>query len=127
MKFKLSLKSKTSEVSETPKNHGARNLIILGAASIFIAIIASAASLHIYHKSGDIYLDCSLPEADCPSARANSKENNREESFIFSESGEVTKKVLDEYLKELEKPLVRAKDTAESFRSEALSNESLGI
>ena len=116
-----------NNTSSPAKNHGAKNLVLLGTASVLIALIASIVSLHIYHKSGDIYLDCSLPEADCPSARADSKENNREDSFVFPESGEITKKALDEYLNEIKKPTTRAKDTVKSFSRDALSNDSLGI
>lgn len=109
------------------KNYGGRNLIVLGVGSILIALVTSLVSLYVYHKSGDIYLDCSLPDADCPSARANSEENNREEFYTFSDNGTIDKKVLDEYLKELDSPINRINKFDNLFDSKSLSDESLGI
>ena len=116
---------------ETPekmkRENGGRNLMFLGVASILIAILTSLASLYIYHKSGDIYLDCSLPGADCPSARSDSEENNKTDVYIFSDSGDVNGKILDEYLKELEKISSRVRKMENPFGGDALSDESLGI
>ena len=112
---------------EIPKTTGARNLAILGVASVAIALIASLVSLYIYHKSGDVYLDCSLPEADCPSARSDSEENNRENVYVFSETGPINEKVLDEYLKEFEKTVNKIEKYEEPFAGNALDDKSLGI
>jgi hypothetical protein len=40
---------------------GARNLVLLGLASILIAVMTTSVALAIYHNSGDIYLDRSRP------------------------------------------------------------------
>ena len=72
-------------------NSGSRNLLILGVGSVLAALITSLVSLYVYHASGDIYLDCSLPEADCPSARAGSEENNRDDIYSFPDSGNINR------------------------------------
>lgn len=114
---------------ETPekKSSGARNIVILGVGSIIAALITSLVSLYVYHKSGDIYLDCSLPGADCPSARSDSEENNRDQIYVFQDDDDINEKVLDEYLKEIEIPINRVKKLEEPFGGNALSDESLGI
>lgn len=108
-------------------SNGSRNLLILGVGSVLAALITSLVSLYVYHASGDIYLDCSLPEADCPSARANSEENNRDDVYSFPDSGNINKNDLDKYLEEIAKPTDRIKKTIEVFDDDALSDESLGI
>ena len=123
---------KMNENNEKPveiekESKGGRNLIILGVGSVLAALITSLVSLYVYHASGDIYLDCSLPEADCPSARANSEDNNRDEIYTFSDSGNINKPTLDQYLEEIAKPTERVKKTIETFDDDALSDESLGI
>ena len=109
------------------KTNGARNILILGVASVAIALTTSLVSLYVYHKSGDIYLDCSLPDADCPSARSDSEENNRSQVYVFQDSGDIDEKVLEEYLKEIETPINRVKKLEDPFGGNALSDESLGI
>jgi hypothetical protein len=109
------------------KTGGARNILILGVASVVIALTTSLVSLYVYHKSGDIYLDCSLPDADCPSARSDSEENNRSQIYVFQDSGDIDEKVLEEYLKEIETPINRVKKLEDPFGGNALSDESLGI
>ncbi len=113
------------QVEKTSK--GSRNLLILGTGAVLAAIITSLVSLYVYHASGDIYLDCSLPEADCPSARANSEENNRDDVYSFPDSGNISEDDLDKYLEEIAKPADRIKKTVEVFDDDALSDESLGI
>lgn len=109
------------------KTSGARNIPILGVASVVIALTTSLVSLYVYHRSGDIYLDCSLPDADCPSARSDSEENNRSQVYVFQDSGDIDEKVLEEYLKEIETPINRVKKLEDPFGGNALSDESLGI
>ena len=106
---------------------GGRNLIILGVGAIIIASATSAVSLYVYHKSGDIYLDCSLPEADCPSARAGSEENNRENAYTFSDSGEINERTLTEYLNEIQTPITRIQKLGKPFGDDILSDKSLNI
>ena len=115
------------EENVAKKNTSSRNLVVLGIGSILIAIATSFVSLYIYHKSGDIYLDCSLPESDCPSARAGSEENKRNETYTFQDSGKIDDKILDEYLKEFEKTVNKIRKYEEPFAGDALSDESLGI
>lgn len=115
------------DVAAEKKSNGGKNLIILGISSILIAAITSFASLYIYHASGDIYLDCSLPEANCPSARSGSEENNRKGAFVFSDSGEIDEKTLDEYLNEYQKTVNKVRKYDEPFSGDVLNNESLGI
>ena len=106
---------------------GGRNLIALGIGSIIIAGATSAASLYVYHKSGDIYLDCSLPEADCPSARANSEENNRDNAYTFPDSGDIDERALTEYLNEIQSPITMIQKLGKPFGDDALSDKSLGV
>ena len=106
---------------------GGRNLVLLGVLSVLIALTTSLISLYIYHTSGDIYLDCSMPEADCPSAHSNSEENKTDNSYKFSDSGDITDKVLDEYLKEFNSASEKLRKVNTPFGEEPLSDESLGI
>ena len=108
-------------------NSGGKNLIILGVLSIAIAAATSTVSLYVYHKSGDIYLDCSLPEADCPSARSDSEENNRENTYSFSDSGNIDERALTEYLNEIQTPITMIQKLGKPFNDDALSDKSLGI
>ena len=120
------VENKEAEVVEKKPN-GSRNLVVLGVSSVVIALVTSLVSLYLYHASGDIYLDCSLPDADCPSARANSEENNRDQAYVFQDTGNLDEKVIDEYLKEIKNPIERSKKTIETLDDDVLSNESLGI
>ena len=103
---------------------GGKNLFILGFVSVFIALATSLFSLYLYHTSGDIYLDCSLPESDCPSAHAK-KEEEKQENYKFSDDGNITKKDLEDYLKYLETEAEKLLD--DDFASDALDDASLGI
>lgn len=111
----------------TTKNHGGRNLMLLGVVSILISLITSMVSLYVYHKSGDIYLDCSLPDADCPSARSDSEDNQRDNIYTFPDNGEITQEKLEEYLKELNANSEKLRKINMPFGGDALSDESLGI
>lgn len=118
-------------MSESPEEaqsiKGGRNLVLLGVISILIALSTSLISLYIYHKSGDIYLDCSLPESDCPSTHSDSDENKVEETYKFSDSGDITEKVLEEYIKEYNSASEKLRKVSAPFNDEPLSDESLGI
>ncbi|MBQ2638984.1 hypothetical protein IJF91_02890 [Candidatus Saccharibacteria bacterium] len=116
-----------TEDEEKKEIRGGRNLILLGVISTLIAISTSLISLYIYHKSGDIYLDCSMPGADCPSAHSNSEENKTDEAYEFSDSGEITTKSLEEFLKEYNSASEKLRKISEPFSGEPLSDESLGI
>lgn len=112
---------------ETVEKKSNKNIVILGIGSILISTLTVAASLYIYHASGDIYLDCSLPEADCPSTRSDSEENNREDVYVFKDNGKINEEALDEYLREFKKTVNKIKKYEEPFAGDALSDESLGI
>ena len=107
---------------------GGRNLIILGAASILIALVTTGVSLAIYKFSGDIYLDRSAPP-NLPDEEEREQEAKAEEEldYDFSENGPVTREVIDEYLEKL-RTEARALDSYDApFGSSALSDENLGI
>lgn len=122
----MSEPAKTDEV-EKKEIHGGRNLILLGLISILIALSTSLISLYIYHKSGDIYLDCSMPGADCPSAHSNSEENKNEDTYKFSDYGEINGKTLDEFLEKYNSASEKLRKISTPFSDEPLSDESLGI
>ena len=109
------------------KRSGGRNLMILGVGSVLAALITSAVSLYLYHQTGDIYLDCSLPGADCPSARANSEDNNREENYTFQDNGNIDRKTLEKYIEELRNTTTRIDKLENPFESDSLTDEALGI
>lgn len=102
---------------------GGRNLMILGLASVLIAVVTTAISLFIYRATGDIYLDRSRPGF----IAEDEKFNGDDAKEIISNEGEVDKKTYDEYLKELDSIMGRIDKTADSFGPDALSDESLGI
>ena len=112
---------------EKPETHGGKNLIVLGIGAILISTATSLTALYIYHSSGDIYLDCSMPDSDCPSAHSDSEENKVEQNYKFSDSGEVTPEILEEYLKEFNSSSEKLRKLNNPFSSEPLSDESLGI
>ena len=115
---------KTPEKTEI---HGGKNLALLGIGAVLIAMTTSLISLYIYHESGDIYLDCSMLDSDCPSAHSDSEENKESENYKFSDSGDITTEILEEYLKEFNSSSEKLRKINEPFSSEPLSDESLGI
>lgn len=104
-------------------NRGGRNLLILGASAILIALIGTAFSLKIYHDSGDIYLDRSRP-GFLPDK--NEKPLNYTE-YKFSETGPVSSEDLDQYLKELDKLIKEHQSLPDPFSEEPLSDRSLEL
>ncbi len=102
---------------------GGWNLVILGVASILIALVTTGVSLAIYKFSGDIYLDRSAPDFLPP----DTEEPEEEIDYDLSENGPVTKEVVDEYLEKLREE-AKALDSYDApFGSSALSDENLGI
>lgn len=109
------------------KMSGGRNLVIMGVASILVAILTTGVSLLIYHNSGDIYLDRSRPGFLPDEEEIEREEEKKEEEYTFQKSGPVTAEVLEEYLKEMETE-ARAIDSYEKpFDANVLSDEHLGI
>ena len=104
---------------------GARNLLIMGGASVLIALLTTSVSLAWYHNSGDIYLDRSRPgylpddtEIDVGDPEAD---------FNFSENGTISEDDLDEYLKAYGVEQKAVNEYKGAFSAEALSDEALGL
>lgn len=116
------------EITSKPEkklNKGGRNLILLGVASIIIALVTTGISLLIYHNSGDIYLDRSRPGFMPDEEEA--EEDAEEEEYSFSKTGPIDLTVLEEYLEKL-KIEVDAIDAYEKpFDINIISDEELGI
>lgn len=104
---------------------GARNLVILGVASVVIALMTTGVSLAVYHDSGDIYLDRSRP-GYLPDEEEIEQEPEEEE-YEFEKSGTVTRGVLDEYLKEMGEEIEAVDAFKNPFGAGAISDETLGI
>ena len=99
---------------------GGRNLLLLGIASVLIAIVTTGISLIVYHNSGDIYLDRSRP------GYLPDEEEVGEESEEESD-GSVTVDGVDEYLKELNAEIEAIDSYKKPFESNVLSDKNLGI
>ena len=117
-----------TELNEQPapskKVHGGRNLIILGFGAAVIAFISTAASLFIYHETGDVYLDRSRPGYIFEDEKHNADDDKKEQ---FPNDGPVTAETLDHYLRELDDAAGRIEELSDDFSSEPLSDESLDI
>lgn len=114
---------KDEEVTQT-RSHGGRNLIILGIASILIALATTSVSLAIYRATGDIYLDRSRPGFISEGEQHNEEDDSREE---FSNEGEMDDRAFEEYLKELDLLTERIDGSKDNFAPDPLSDDSLGI
>ncbi|MDO4612000.1 MAG: hypothetical protein Q4B29_00855 [Candidatus Saccharibacteria bacterium] len=106
---------------------GGRNLTILGVVSVVVTLVLTTISLTIYRVSGDIYLDRSRPGYLPDEEEVREEENDPEGNYDFSQTGEITMEVLDEYLEKLEVEIRAIDAYAEPFSEEALSDEKLGI
>ena len=104
--------------------HGGRNLILLGLIAIVIAITTTAVSLFIYRATGDIYLDRSRPGFISEGEQHNKEDDGHE---VFPNEGPMDQKAFDEYLTELDLLTERIDGSSDSFASEPLSDDSLGI
>ncbi len=113
--------------TEEKKPNGARNLLVLGLASIAIASLTTGVSLAIYHNSGDIYLDRSRPGFLPDEEEIEEESENVEEEYDFSKSGVLTTEVLEEYLKNLKIEGEAVQAYEKPFDAEVLSDEHLGI
>ena len=108
------------------EGRGKRNLIILGVGAMVITTVTTCLSLWIYRSSGDIYLDRSRP-GYLPDEEEVDNDPTTNSNYVFSETGALTEKDLDEYLKELKKLDNRLKALSDPYASGPLSDESLGI
>lgn len=107
---------------------GSRNLIILGIASMLIALSTTGVSLAIYHNSGDIYLDRSRPGYLPDEEEIEDKnETQEDDEYDFQRDGVITKEGLGEYLENLEKEIKTIDEYKKPFGAEVLSDEHLGI
>lgn len=110
---------------EKPRQiHGGRNLMILGIGAIAIAMITTSVSLYFYRSSGDIYLDRSRPGFISDGEKHDDEDEGDED---FSNEGEVTQEVLDEYLTELDSINGRLRAHENNFSADQLSDDALGI
>lgn len=105
---------------------GSRNLLILGLASIVIALATTSVSLAVYHNSGDIYLDRSRP-GFLPDESEISDDNNDEEGYDFGKDGELTNEGLAEYLEKISAEVEEIDEYEKPFDSKVLSDEKFGI
>lgn len=105
---------------------GGRNLVILGVASIAIAVTTTVVSLLIYHNSGDIYLDRSRP-GFLPDEEEIEEVEKKESDYEFSNTGEITTEVLQEYLENFQKEIEGINETKTPFDEKALSDETIGL
>ncbi len=106
---------------------GARNLLILGVASIVISVATSVISLAIYHDTGDIYLDRSRPGFLPDEDEIKQNDEMVNEEYSFGTSGKITKEELDEYLEKLNLEIKMIDGYEDPFDAEALSDERFGL
>lgn len=104
---------------------GGRNLLIMGVASVAIAVATTGVSLLIYHNSGDIYLDRSRP-GFLPDEEEIHDEAEAS-TYEFNGKGAVTSEELERYLTEFQKEIEAVEAYEEPFSAEGLSDERLGI
>lgn len=107
-------------------NNGGKKLIILGIASILIALITSGVSLAVYHNSGDIYLDRSRP-GFLPDKEEKEEEKEKEEEYVFSDNGAITPEILEEYLKHYQEVINYTDNIRDPFSATPLSDSALGL
>ena len=106
---------------------GGRNLIIMGALSIIIAITTTSISLIIYHNSGDIYLDRSRPNALPDKEEIENEKDKNDVDYKLSENETITSEVLDEYLENLQQEIDNINTYKGAFSENGLSDSRLGI
>lgn len=108
------------------EKRGGRNLMLLGAGAVGLAVLTTAMSLWIYHRSGDVYLDRSRP-GFLPDEEEMAEDAGEGSEYRFADSGEVNEEVLREYLEKLGEATKKAEEMKEPFSAAALSDETLGI
>lgn len=106
---------------------GGRNLVILGIASVIIALTTTSVSLAIYHNSGDIYLDRSRPGYLPEEEEIEEDDDKEEEEYDYTRDGGVTGEDLKVFVENLEKEIKAIDDYKKPFGEEALSDKRLGI
>ncbi len=105
---------------------GGKNLVILGIASVVVALLTTGVSLALYHNSGDIYLDRSRP-GYLPDEEEIKQDDDTNEDYTFNKSGILNATVVDEYLENLQAEIDAIDAYENPFGASALSDEKLGI
>ncbi len=105
---------------------GQCNLVILGIGATIVTGITLTASLLVYRNSGDIYLDRSRP-GYLPEEDEVEEVQNNTTKFVYSDSGELDKAELDQYLEVMQAIVEKLEDSAQPYTEEPLSNKSLGL
>lgn len=101
---------------------GGKNLVILGAFSIVVAVTTTVISLAIYHSSGDIYLDRSRP-----GFLPEEQDVSDSDDYGFNENGAVDAETIDEYLQEFKNETSKVNGVEHPFNVDVLSDQNLGI
>lgn len=104
---------------------GGRNLTILGAGAVLVALVVTTISLTIYRVTGDIYLDRSRPGVLPDEEEVSDGGGDPEGEYNFSQTGPITKEILEEYLEKLETELQAIDAYTDPFSEKALSDEKL--
>ena len=113
------------EPTKKKMRKGGWNLMVLGIASIAIAVITTGVSLLFYHNSGDIYLDRSRPGYLPDEEEIKDGENELE--YEFSKTGSLDIDTIEEYLEELNLEIKSIDSLDKPFGESVLSNGHLGI
>ena len=103
--------------------NGTRNLLLLSVFSVVFAIVTTVVGLYLYISSGDIYLDRSLP--GLLPEKSEKEEEGREEQYVFSDSGVVDAKVLEDFLESFGEMSKEIEGFKGPFAAEPLSDEVL--
>jgi len=104
-----------------------RNIIILGVAATAVTILLTGVSMAIYHNSGDIYLDRSRPGYLPDEEEIEEKENEKQFTYSFPDSGDINDAVIDEFLKNLDEVIDTLDKYTEPFAPQSLSDGVIGI
>lgn len=91
---------------------------------IAVSIVLVGISMHLYYSSDAFRVDLSRPDYVPYRAQIdNSNDHNRD---MFEAQGEVTNKVLEDFLQKYKKEEKKA-DAARAFAGDVLSDDQLGI
>lgn len=101
-----------------------KNLLILGIASVSIALITTIVSLVIYHNSGDIYLDRSRPGFLPDEEEVETKPQS---TYAFDSTGTIDAETLNDYIDHYDDAVEVIDNLEAPFSATPLSDESLGI
>ena len=91
---------------------------------IVVSIVLVGISMHLYYSSDAFRVDLSRP--DYVPYRAQIDNSNNHNRDMFEAQGEVTGKVLDDFLQKYKQEEKKA-DGARAFASDVLSDDQLGV